>query len=106
MLLVAAILLAVFVLGPPWNVLVVAGAAFVELAETWFWISYSKRRKVQVGAETMVGELAEVVEPLRPLGRVRVRGELWRARCEEGALPGERVRVRGLDGLTLEVERE
>jgi len=33
---------------------------------------------------------------------VRVNGELWRAR---GAESGERVRVRAVDGLTLEVER-
>jgi len=33
---------------------------------------------------------------------VRVNGELWRAR---GAEAGERVRVRTVDGLTLEVER-
>jgi membrane protein implicated in regulation of membrane protease activity len=33
---------------------------------------------------------------------VRVNGELWRAR---GGAAGERVRVRSLDALTLDVER-
>jgi membrane protein implicated in regulation of membrane protease activity len=46
-----------------------------------------------------------VVTRCAPLGQVRLQGELWRARCEEGADPGERVRVRALDGLTLVVER-
>ena len=39
-------------------------------------------------------------------GQVRVQGELWRAHCPEGADSGDRVRIVGLDGLTLEVARE
>jgi membrane-bound serine protease (ClpP class) len=35
---------------------------------------------------------------------VRLQGELWRARCAEGADAGEQVRVVALDGLTLLVE--
>jgi len=54
------------------------------------------------GAEGMVGERAEVIGP----GRVRVRGEIWNARGEEGRGPGEAVRVAGVEGLTLVVEPE
>jgi membrane protein implicated in regulation of membrane protease activity len=32
-----------------------------------------------------------------------VNGELWSARCPEGARSGEAVRVNGVDGLTLVV---
>jgi membrane-bound serine protease (ClpP class) len=60
---------------------------------------------VTVGVETLVGASAEVVTPLTPVGQVRIQGELWRARCETQAVAGERVRVRGIDGLTLLVER-
>jgi membrane-bound serine protease (ClpP class) len=105
MLLVGAILLAVFVLPDRWAVAVVALAAVVEVAETLFWIWLSRRGKVKMGPETLVGAVAQVVTPCAPLGQVRLQGELWRARCEEGAEPGERVRVRALDGLTLVVER-
>ena len=38
-----------------------------------------------------------------PVGTVRVNGELWAARCAEGAASGETVRVNGVDGLTLVV---
>jgi membrane-bound serine protease (ClpP class) len=38
-------------------------------------------------------------------GQVFVRGELWRARSGESLRPGDRVRVAGLDGLTLDVHR-
>jgi membrane protein implicated in regulation of membrane protease activity len=34
---------------------------------------------------------------------VRVRSELWEARCDEGADAGERVRIASINGLTLTV---
>jgi membrane-bound serine protease (ClpP class) len=36
---------------------------------------------------------------------VFVRGELWRAESDTPLRPGERVRVAGLHGLTLDVRR-
>ena len=104
MLLLGAILLAVFVLPEPWGLVAVVAAAVVEVAETLFWLWYSKRRRVQVGAETLVGSVGRVVTPCRPLGQIRVQGELWRARCAAGADAGDEVRVLALDGLTLLVE--
>jgi len=58
-----------------------------------------------VGAQTLVGKEAEVLAPCRPIGQVRIGGEIWQARCEAGADTGETVRVVGLNGLTLLVER-
>jgi membrane-bound serine protease (ClpP class) len=84
-------------------VLVVA-AAVLEVAETMFWIRFSRRRRIQVGAETLIGAEGVVTETCRPLGQVRLAGELWQARCEAGADPGERVRVVGRTDLTLLVE--
>ena len=92
------------VLPSPWGLVAVLGALVVEVGETAFWIWLSKRRRPQVGAEALIGARAEVVTSCRPLGTVRIHGELWRARCEAGADPGELVRVRALDGLTLDVE--
>ncbi len=105
MLLIGAILLAVFVLPEQWDLPVVLAAAVIEVGETFFWLWYSKRRRVQMGPETLVGSVGQVVTPCRPLGQARVQGELWRARCAEGADAGEAVRVVELDGLTLVVER-
>jgi membrane-bound serine protease (ClpP class) len=102
--LVGAILLALFVLPQPWGIAAVLVGLAVEVGETAFWIWLSKRRRPQVGAEALIGALAEVVEPCRPRGSVRVAGELWQARCEAGAARGDVVRVRALDGLTLVVE--
>jgi membrane protein implicated in regulation of membrane protease activity len=104
-ILVGAILLAIFVVPAPWGVVLVGAAAVVEVAESAFWIWLSKRRRAAVGAETLVGALAEVASTCRPLGQVRVQGELWRAHCEEGADPGDSVRVERVEGLTLFVSR-
>jgi membrane-bound serine protease (ClpP class) len=103
-ILVGAILLAVFVLPVGWGVAAVALAALVEVAETAFWIWVSRRRTVQVGAETLIGALGEAVTDCLPTGQIRVGGELWQARCAAGARAGESVRIVGRDALTLEVE--
>ena len=59
MLLVGAILLAVFVLPTGWAIPVVLVVAVVEVAETLFWIRFSRRGKVKMGPETLVGARSE-----------------------------------------------
>jgi membrane protein implicated in regulation of membrane protease activity len=105
MILLGGVLLAIFVLPEGWGLPVILLAAVVEVGETLFWLWYSRRRRVQMGPETMVGAIGLVVTPCTPLGQVRVGGELWRASCAEGAETGDEVRVVALDGLTLLVER-
>ena len=104
MLFVGAVLLAIFVLPRPWGIVAVLAAAVVEVGETFFWIRLSRRRRVQVGPETLIGAEADVVTPCTPDGQVRVGGEIWKARCAAGAETGERVRVTAREGLTLVVE--
>jgi membrane-bound serine protease (ClpP class) len=106
LILVGAILLAVSVLEPPLGVVAVALAALIEVGETLFWVWLSRRRRVQVGAETLIGATATVVDDCDPLGLVRLRGELWRARCAAGAAKGTTVRVAGREALTLLVVPE
>jgi membrane-bound serine protease (ClpP class) len=60
-----------------------------------------RRRPVSVGPEEIVGMEGVV----RDDGHVFVHGELWRARSGEQLDPGARVKVDGLDGLTLDVHR-
>jgi membrane protein implicated in regulation of membrane protease activity len=103
--LVVGVLLAVFVLEGAWDFVAIAGGLAIEVGEAGFWWRWTHRRRPAVGAEALVGLQGVVVEPCRPLGRVRLQGELWTARCEGGADVGEQVRVRGLEGLTLAVER-
>jgi membrane-bound serine protease (ClpP class) len=53
----------------------------------------------------MIGKTGVVVSECRPNGQIRLGGELWEARCNEGADAGETVRVTALEDLTLIVER-
>lgn len=64
----------------------------------------SLRRPVVSGSEEMLGALG-VVERATDDGDwwIAVHGEHWRARSAEALAPGGRVRVAGIDGLTLMV---
>ena len=104
MILLVSLLLAIFVLEEPWNWVVVALGATLELAETGLFVWWSKRRKAAVGTETLVGRRAVVSVDCRPQGQVRVAGEIWQARCDAGADVGDAVVVREVRGLMLVVE--
>lgn len=104
MALLVAIVLALTVLPTPWNLAVVAAAACWEIATTLGAVWWSQRRSARVGVEAMLGREVPVRDDCRPLGRVSVKGELWRARCDAGANRGESVRIVGIEGLTLRVE--
>jgi membrane-bound serine protease (ClpP class) len=60
-----------------------------------------RRSPVRVSPQQIVG----MEGVARSEGQVFVRGELWQARSSESLRPGDRVRVAGLDGLTLNVHR-
>jgi len=55
------------------------------------------------GCEGMIGEVARVVEDLRPDGKVLVRGEYWRASADRSITKGNSVRIDSVDGLHLHV---
>jgi membrane-bound ClpP family serine protease len=77
----------------------------IEVGEVLFWIRFLRRCPVRTGAEGLVGARGEVIVRCAPLGRVRLRGEIWNARSEEPVERGEEVRVEAVDGLTLVVTR-
>jgi membrane protein implicated in regulation of membrane protease activity len=99
-----AIILALFVPWP-WNLVVLVLGVVGEIGEIVYGRRIAKRWRPRTGAEAMVGLEAAVATPCRPRGQVRLVGELWDATCEEGADPGELVRVTDVDGLRLVVER-
>jgi membrane-bound serine protease (ClpP class) len=69
-------------------------------------IAAHRDEPVRTGSEELIGSVAEVREPLDPEGQVFVSGALWRALVTEGGTIGlgTRVRIKSVDGLTLEVE--
>jgi len=76
--------------------LVIVGIAYIA--------ARSMRRPVVTGVQGMVGDRAEVIQSFAGTGRVRYRGELWKARSEVELQPGQMARIVKVDGLTLWVE--
>ena len=105
MSLAIALLIALLFLSWPWNAIVILCGLAVEAGELTWGLRLARRWRPATGAEAMIGATARVVEACRPDGQVRIKGELWQARCAEGADVGEHVRVERLDGLTLIVSR-
>jgi membrane protein implicated in regulation of membrane protease activity len=103
MLLLVGIAL-VLVLPSPWNVVAFLVSIPLFLGELGLWNRTVQGRRKQVGAETLIGLTATVVTACHPSGQVRLRGEIWDARCEQGAGTGAEVVVSALDGLTLVVQ--
>jgi membrane-bound serine protease (ClpP class) len=65
----------------------------------------AQRLKVVTGAEAMIGDVGEVMEPLTPSGTIRVQGEVWNAVSMSGTIDkGEKVRIREMRNLALFVE--
>lgn len=64
----------------------------------------SFRYKIATGAEAMIGEIGVARSAIGDEGRVFVHGELWNARSPAPIAEGAKVRVKIVEGLTLEVE--
>jgi len=64
----------------------------------------SFHKKKVTGSEGMIGIEAEVIEPLTPVGVIRVEDEYWKAKSVgEDIAAGENVEILGLDRLMLTV---
>lgn len=70
-------------------------------------VALQARERVRTAQVGLVGLTGEVRSDLNPEGGVFVKGALWRARSMDGPIrSGRRVRVKGIDGLILQVEEE
>lgn len=77
-------------------------AGVLLLGTVWFTIR-SRNRLIVSGAEELVGMQGEVLEDFVGIGAVWIHGERWRASSNVRLTKGQAVRVRKLNGLTLEV---
>jgi len=84
--------------------LAVASAAFILLVGGM--AARARKRPIVAGREELVGASGEVISGAGGEVWARVHGETWRVRSGEPLASGERVRVTGVDGLTLDVVRE
>ncbi|MEW6272095.1 MAG: nodulation protein NfeD [Thermodesulfobacteriota bacterium] len=83
---------------------VIAGAFAIAMLAVATLVVRSQRRPPSTGREALLGEIGEARSRLAPRGTVMLQGELWRAVATADVERGARVRVIGVDGLTLRVE--
>jgi membrane-bound serine protease (ClpP class) len=83
------------------GVMAAISAAFLILLLGYVW--RGQRRKAVSGTEQLIGGEAAVLDWQGDEGYVWMRGERWHARGDKKFVPGEKVTVRALDGLTLTV---
>lgn len=82
----------------------VGGASAILFLGTMMMFARSRRRPVVSGQEEMIGLEAEVIRWSGTEGTVRAHSEMWKAASTTALEPGQRVRVRKMDGLVLIVE--
>lgn len=97
--------LLLLLLPDPWNLVGFVAGLVLFAGEVVFWNRRVRGQRVRAGAETLIGEQAVAVSECRPTGQVRLRGEIWDARCDGGAETGDAVVVTARDDLVLVVER-
>jgi membrane-bound serine protease (ClpP class) len=82
--------------------IVFTGGFFVILAG----LAYrAYRTRPKGGSDGLMGEVGLVKEIIDPEGLVFVHGEYWQAKSGEKLEPGEKVKVVGVEGLVLQVEK-
>jgi membrane-bound serine protease (ClpP class) len=83
--------------------IVLIGGFFVGIA---FLAFRAYRRTPKGGRDGLIGELGVVEEKIDPEGLIFAHGEYWKATSNEVVEEGEKVRIIGLRGLMLIVEKE
>jgi membrane-bound serine protease (ClpP class) len=95
-------LIAIYFLDGVWKWALIAAVALLELAEIGLWLKWRKVTS-STGAEGMVGMSGVALSDCKPDGQVKVKGQIWKARCDQGVAAGEGVSVLAVDGLRLDV---
>ncbi len=68
------------------------------------WFIKDRKRKSVCGVTGMLGKVGEIKQYQQTEGQVFVNGELWRALSDVPLLPGDKVIIQAVDGLTLRVK--
>jgi membrane-bound serine protease (ClpP class) len=90
----------------PWLIggAVVASTLYYGFALT---VAIQSRDRIASTQRGLIGLVGEARGKLAPEGPVYVKGAMWRGKSAGAPIPpGSRIRVRGVDGLVLRVEKE
>lgn len=89
---------------PVWLIGGIAVASAAAFGGALWLAARARRRPIVTGIEELMGLRAIALHDFQGAGRVRVHGEVWQAWSDAPVARGASVRVRGLDGLVLQVE--
>ncbi len=89
------------------SVLITVMTAWATFSAIFFlFVTKVLRKQTLVGLPTMVGSKGKVIDPLNPVGLIKIKGETWQATSVEGNMDkGEEITVVRQDGLKLIVRR-
>ena len=104
-LLAPVVALVVFWIWPLTVAVPVYAVVFILSLWMYAFIWQAMRRPVQGGREEMLHSIGEVMEVQGRSLHVRTHHEIWNAESRESLRPGDRVKVVGMSGLILQVER-
>jgi membrane-bound serine protease (ClpP class) len=65
----------------------------------------SHRKKSVTGEEGMIGEIGQAITDVLEDGKVRVHGEIWQACSQSAVQTGDKVKVVGISGMKIQVEK-
>lgn len=90
-----------------WPLMISAGVTYgVVLIGMMSLAMKSRQQPVVSGREELLGATAEALEDFSGEGPVRVHSEIWNARSPSPVKRGQRVKIKGISGLVLDVEPE
>ena len=91
--------------GIPWAVIIPSAMTSVLVMVFAVGLALkARKRPVRTGSEELVGSVGQVLADCNGTGWAHVHGETWRIACPRPLAKGAKVRVRSMEGLTLEVE--
>jgi membrane-bound serine protease (ClpP class) len=92
-----------YTLPLPFVVMLSATSAAVVFFTVWFAVK-ARRRPVVSGHTEIIGASGTALSDFEREGWAQVRGETWRVISSVPVSSGQKLRVTGIDGLTLRVE--
>lgn len=99
---IIGILVAFLFFDGVWTAVVLAAFLLFDVFEIMVWLRWRKKRSI-TGEEGIIGEKGRAVSDLNPEGRVRVKGQTWRAVAEAPVEEGGDIIVTATKGLQLTV---
>ena len=95
MVVVGLVLASRFLRVPLWAWIgIPLGKATVSTAAYWLFLRRAFRRRHAIGLQALVGATGVALTPLCPAGQIKIRSEIWRAKCRDGSRIAEGVTIR------------